>query len=144
LATLGNLFGADWPAFYRYTQHRSLGDGLDGAAEPHLRRQPATGQRARTQWFDTTAFVVPACICFGSSGRDILRGPGFIDLDFAILRDFHFAERFRAQFRAESFNLMNHPNFGILNSSVGSPQVGTITTTINPERQNQLALKFFF
>ena len=103
-----------------------------------------TGQRARTQWFDTTAFVVPACICFGSSGRDILRGPGFIDLDFAILRDFHLAERFRAQFRAESFNLMNHPNFGIPNSLVGSPQAGTITTTINPERQNQLALKFFF
>jgi hypothetical protein len=103
-----------------------------------------TDQRAITHWFDTTAFAVPACICFGNSGRDILRGPGFMDMDIAIMRDFHFAERFRIQFRAESFNLMNHPNFGIPNSSIGNPAVGTITSTINPERQNQLALKFFF
>jgi hypothetical protein len=103
-----------------------------------------TDQRTRTHWFDTTAFAVPTCICFGNSGRDIIRGPGFMDLDLAIIRDFHFAERFRVQFRAESFNMMNHPNFGIPNSSIGNPAVGTITTTINPERQNQLALKFFF
>ena len=67
-----------------------------------------------------------------------------MDLDLAIIRDFHFAERFRVQFRAESFNMMNHPNFGIPNSSIGNPAVGIITTTINPERQNQVALKFFF
>jgi hypothetical protein len=103
-----------------------------------------SGQRSVTHWFDTTAFAVPACTCFGDSGRDILRGPGFLDLDLAIIRDFHFKERFRVQFRAESFNLMNHPNFGLPNSSIGNPAVGTITSVINPERQNQLALKFFF
>ena len=37
-----------------------------------------SGARSRTHWFDTTAFVVPNCICFGNSGRDILRGPGFL------------------------------------------------------------------
>jgi len=103
-----------------------------------------TDQRERTHWFDTSAFVVPSCICFGNSGRGILRGPGFMNLDLSIMRDFHFAERFRVQFRAESFNLMNHPNFGIPNSSIGNPAVGTITSIINPERQNQLALKVFF
>jgi hypothetical protein len=103
-----------------------------------------TDQRTRTHWFDTSAFAAATCICFGNSGRGILRGPGFMNLDFSILRDFRFAERFRVQFRAESFNMMNHPNFGIPNSSIGNPAVGTITTTINPERQNQLALKFFF
>ena len=69
--------------------------------------------------------------------------PDPIQSDY-VIRDFRFAERFRIQFRAESFNLMNHPNFGIPNSSIGNPAVGIITTTINPERQNQLALKFFF
>jgi Carboxypeptidase regulatory-like domain/TonB dependent receptor-like, beta-barrel len=103
-----------------------------------------TDQRARTHWFDTTAFAVPACICFGNSGRDILRGPGFMNLDMSIMRDFRVAERFRIQFRAESFNIMNHPNFGIPNAAIGNPAVGTITNIINPERQNQLALKFFF
>ena len=103
-----------------------------------------TDQRTRTHWFDTTAFVAATCVCFGNSGRDILRGPGFMDLDLAVIRDFRFAERFRVQFRAESFNLMNHPNLGLPNSSIGNPAVGIITSTINPERQNQLALKLFF
>ncbi|MGH9667464.1 MAG: hypothetical protein ACRD9L_23830, partial [Bryobacteraceae bacterium] len=101
-------------------------------------------QRSRTQWFNTAAFIAPGCVCFGNSGRDILRGPGFMDLDLGIARDFLFAERFRLQFRAESFNLMNHPNFGLPNSAIGNPGVGIITTTINPERQNQLALKLYF
>src|SRR6266481_3280624 len=42
------------------------------------------------------------------------------------------------------FNLTNHPNFGLPNSAIGNPSVGIITTTINRERQNQLALKLYF
>ena len=103
-----------------------------------------TDQRTIKHWFNTSAFVVPACACYGNSGRDILRGPGFLDIDFSIIRDFHISDRYRIQFRAESFNLMNHPNFGIPNSSIGNPAVGTITAVVNPERQNQLALKLFF
>jgi hypothetical protein len=101
-------------------------------------------QRTPTHWFDTTAFVAPSCVCFGNSGRDILRGPGFTDLDFSVVRNFMIRELFRLQFRAESFNLMNHPNFGLPNYVIGNAAVGTITTTINPERQNQLALKLYF
>ena len=102
------------------------------------------GQRTVNHWFDTTAFVTQTCICFGNAGRDILRGPGFADLDLSLMRDFHIKERFRIQFRVESFNVANHPNLGIPNGAIGNPAVGTITSVINPERQNQLALKFFF
>jgi len=101
-------------------------------------------QRSVSHWFDTSAFVAPACVCFGNSGRDILRGAGFRDLDLGIMRDFNFAERFRLQFRVESFNLMNHPNLGLPNASIGNPAAGTIRATINPERQNQVALKLYF
>ncbi len=101
-------------------------------------------QQSRTHWFDTSAFVVPQCVCFGNGGRDILIGPGFTDLDLSLARDFLFGERFRMQFRAESFNLMNHPNLGLPNAVIGNPLVGTITTTVNPERQNQFALKLYF
>jgi hypothetical protein len=59
------------------------------------------GQRSVSHWFNTAAFAAPACICFGNSGRNILRGPGFQDLDFSIVRNFNFAERFRLQFRAD-------------------------------------------
>ena len=81
-------------------------------------------QQSRTHWFDTSAFTVPACVCFGNSGRDILIGPGFMDLDLGIIRDFPFRERFRLQFRAESFNLMNHPNLGLPNGVIGNPVRG--------------------
>ena len=103
-----------------------------------------SSKRVPTHWFDTTAFVAPACVCFGNSGRDILIGPGLIDLELGIIRDFNLSERFRLQFRAESFNLMNHPNFGLPNMVIGNPLVGTIKTVISPERQNQLALKLYF
>ena len=101
-------------------------------------------QRVPTHWFDTSAFTIPTCVCFGNSGRDILFGPGLIDLDLGVIRDFNFTERLRLQVRAESFNLMNHPNFGLPNMKIGDPQVGIITTVISPERQNQLALKLYF
>ena len=103
-----------------------------------------TDQRSRTHWFDTTAFAAAPCVCFGNSGRNILRGPGFQDVDLSLVRNFIFKERFRVQFRAESFNLLNHPNLGLPNASIGNAAVGQISTTINPERQNQLALKFYF
>jgi hypothetical protein len=61
-------------------------------------------QRTIQHWFNTAAFAVPTCICFGNSGRGVIRGPGFTDVDFSIVRSFHFGERFRLQFRAESFN----------------------------------------
>ena len=101
-------------------------------------------ERSVQHWFDTTAFVAPNCICYGNSGRMIIAAPGFQDLDLGVIRDFHFHERFRLQFRAESFNLMNHPNLGVPNTAIGNAKVGTITTTINPERQNQFALKLYF
>ena len=102
------------------------------------------GQRTPNDWFNTAAFAVPNCVCFGNAGRDILTGPGFVDTDLSIIRNFQINERFRVQFRAESFNLANHPNFGLPNAAIGNPAVGTITTVINPERQNQLALKLYF
>ncbi len=101
-------------------------------------------QRNPSRWFDIAAFAVPTCVCFGNSGRDILTAPGLLNLDLGVIRDFKFAERFRLQFRAESFNLMNHPNLGLPNMAIGNPLVGTIKTVISPERQNQLALKVYF
>ena len=102
------------------------------------------GQRTITHWFDTSAFAAPTCICFGNSGRSIVRAPGFADLDLGVSRDFHFTERIHLQFRVESFNLANHPNFGLPNRVVGNPLAGTINSTINPQRQNQFALKLYY
>jgi hypothetical protein len=120
--------------------------GTSTTARPNRIRNGAlpAGQRDLTHWFDLTAFSAPACACFGNSGRNILRAPGSINLDFGIAREFVVRERWRLQFRAESFNLLNHPNFGLPNMAIGNAQAGIIGSVTNPERQNQVALKLAF
>jgi hypothetical protein len=100
--------------------------------------------RGPLHWFDTTAFAAPLCFCFGNSGRNILRGPGMVNTDFALSRNFMWREHFRLQLRAEAFNLFNHPNFGLPGMVIGSPTAGIIGSVTNPERQVQLAMKVYF
>src|SRR6266567_3418020 len=67
------------------------------------------------QWFDRKAFpVVPlASYRFGSSGRNILDGPGTVSVNLKVSRQFTVAESTKLELRAESFNLPNHPNFNL-------------------------------
>lgn len=87
---------------------------------------------------------------FGNLGRNVLIGPGFEDLDVAFMKTTNITERFRIQFRADAFNLMNHPNFGQPGRVVGSSTFGEITNTRFPvgdsgsSRQLQVALRFLF
>jgi len=101
-------------------------------------------QRSINNWFNLAAFTVPTCTCFGNSGRGILRGPGLVNLDFSVVRNFAIKERFRLQFRLESFNLANHPNFGLPAYNLGAAGAGTISTVQGTQRENQLALKLYF
>ncbi len=55
--------------------------------------------------------IPPALGTFGTMGRNIFPDSGFKNLDFSVAKNWHFGERFRAQFRAEFFNIFNHPNF---------------------------------
>jgi len=120
--------------------------GTNTTARPNRIRDGAlpSDQRDPNHWFDTTAFVPTGCVCFGNSGRNILRAPGSVNIDLGIARDFTFHERFRLQFRGEAFNLFNHPNFGLPTMVIGNPQAGIIGTVVNPERQIQTAMKLYF
>jgi hypothetical protein len=62
-------------------------------------------------WFDTTAFARPTGVQFGNVGRNTMSGPGVVNLDLSLFRDFKLSERFNLQFRAESFNVSNTPHF---------------------------------
>src|ERR1700693_213573 len=64
--------------------------------------------RTPEHWVDATAFTLPAAGTFGNAGRDILIGPGLADLDLSMFKTTHLTERLNLQFRAESFNLLNH------------------------------------
>jgi hypothetical protein len=66
---------------------------------------------------------------FGSSGRNILIGPGFNQWDVSLSKAFQIREKARVQFRAEAYNISNHPSFTALNTTVhfdgaGNPSQG--------------------
>jgi hypothetical protein len=103
----------------------------------------SSDQRSIAHWFDATAFTVPAQYVYGNSGRNILIGPGQVNLDLNLSKNFQFRERYRIQFRAESFNLTNTPAFGLPNTNLQSAAVGQITSA-GAARVLQGALKFIF
>lgn len=103
----------------------------------------ASGQSI-SNWFDISAFAVPGSYTFGNSGRNILRGPGLTNVDLGLSRVVPIAERFHMEFRAEAFNLFNTPQFGLPNATLGTATAGTITSTVNSQRELQLALRFAF
>jgi len=115
-----------------------------------------------------SVLVPPAAGTFGNMGRNIFRDTGFRNVDLSISKSFKFGERLKAQFRAEMFNVFNHPNFanpwggastygpgGFSDPSTGSGSFGCGCATpdnaaVNPvlgsgsNRAIQLGLKFIF
>ncbi|MBI3682311.1 MAG: TonB-dependent receptor [Acidobacteria bacterium] len=99
-----------------------------------------------TQYFDKTAFALPAPFTFGSLGRTLpdARAPGLKNLDYSLFKNFSLREGLSLQFRAESFNLTNTPSFGEPNQNLSAVQFGQITGTSNAARQVQFGLKVLF
>jgi len=58
-------------------------------------------------WFDPYAFMPVTTARFGRTGRNLMRGPGLVNLDASVFRDFRLSEGWTMQFRAESFNVTN-------------------------------------
>jgi hypothetical protein len=102
------------------------------------------GEKNPSQWFNPAAFVVAPLGQFGNAGKGIIRGPGLVDLDFALLKNFRFGERYNLQVRGEVFNAANHPNFAGPNSYINTPSAGTIGSTTTTSRQIQLGMKLTF
>jgi hypothetical protein len=94
-------------------------------------------------WFDVSCFVSPAQFTYGNAGRNILRGPGMMNLDFGLYKNFTIAERHRIQFRSEFFNGLNHPNFGLPATTVNVTGAGRILSA-SPARIIQFGLKYGF
>jgi hypothetical protein len=95
-------------------------------------------------WFDPTAYVVPTAGYQGTVTRNVLRGPGTAEVDFSAIKNFAVYERLTAQFRAEAFNIINHPNFGNPSANISTGNVGTVTATSFDNRDLQFALKLLW
>jgi hypothetical protein len=134
-------------------------DGNNGNQRPDL--VPGVPIYAADQninnWFNPAAFATPAPGTWGNLGRNIARGPGYYEIDTALQKKFPIHERINLNFRAEAFNLFNHPIYadpsGNLGSNPLSPSAGfgRITSLLNngavgtgTPRRIQLALRLDF
>jgi hypothetical protein len=95
------------------------------------------------KWFSTEAFRVNAPRTYGTSGRNILRGPGRFNIDFSAAKSFAIREHVRLQYRLELFNALNHTSLNNPDISVTSASFGQIVSAGDP-RIIQMALRLGF
>ena len=116
-----------------------------GTQRPNLVGDPTlpADERSVSRWFNTSAFATAPQFTLGSSSRNPVRGPGYRNLDLAVMRRVPMRSDKALELRAEIFNVTNTPPFGAPNGVLGSAAFGSITTAGDP-RVFQLALKFMF
>jgi len=135
--------------------------GIAGANNQAADRPNSTGVSAKLpkdkrgvdQWFDTNQFLNPALFTFGNVGRLLpdVRGPGINNIDLSAIKDTRITERFKLQFRAESFNFSNRTNLLTPNTTFspgldGRNQSATFGRIVRSRdaRVVQLGLKLIF
>ncbi|PYX40492.1 MAG: hypothetical protein DMG83_26575, partial [Acidobacteria bacterium] len=115
-----------------------IGDPFGGVSHSFVKSATFTG----VQWINPTAFATPdtaTCApvtsggrCYGTLRRNQIHGPGYKDVDLGISKSFLITERFKAQFKAEMFNLFNNINLssGPGAFGLGPGGSGQVTDTI--------------
>jgi hypothetical protein len=89
--------------------------GSGPTQRPNLSGNPNQGPKTPEQWFNTSIFSLPAPYTFGNSPRNAVIGPGLQEFDLSLQKDIRLTELTNLHFRAEAYNLFNHPNFTIPN-----------------------------
>ncbi len=117
------------------------------ASRPDLVGDPNGGPRTVDEWLSRSAFrrlnIQTEAGQFGNAGRNIARGPSYTNVDMSLVRDFQISGEVRVQFRAEVFNVANHPNFGLPVADLNSVNFGRIFSAAAP-RLMQFGLKVIF
>jgi hypothetical protein len=125
-------------------------DGSPSSTRADLVGKPSVNPGNIAAYINRGAFVVPAQTAGvfnapGTSGRDILRGPGSSNLDLALFKNFSFTEQVKAQLRLQAYNLTNTPHFANPNSDLSQGNFGQITSTVPfTFRQVELGLRVTF
>lgn len=149
--TIGGVFQASTGV--PFTPLISYDQVGDRQSDTGLQKPNLTGTvnytKTADQWFDPTAFTLPAPGVFGNATRNSLRAPGLKVADLSVFKNFAI-KRTALQLRVEAFNVFNIVNLGIPDGTifnaggVRNPTAGLITRTSTPARQIQLAAKFIF
>lgn len=128
---------------------------LDPSAYRTFANPSSSSTSGGNYWFDPASFSIDRLLAannagvglsfspYGTFGRNALRGPGLVNLDFTISKHFYFTEKANIELRGDAFNMLNHPNFRNPDTIPTSPTFGQITNTADP-RILQLALHLAF
>jgi hypothetical protein len=112
------------------TGRSSLGFGAND--RPNVAGDPQLNAPAEARWFNTAAFTLPAFGSFGNAGRNILEGPGYQNVNLALLKQVSISPRLRLQLRIEAFNLLNRLNLDLPDNFFGSPTFGQVLSAESP------------
>ena len=109
-----------------------------------LQRSSGGTEQGAAQWLaNTDVLTAPAIGTFGNLSRNAVRGPGSWTADFSILKNFRFWEGKTLQYRAEAYNIFNHPNLGNPNLNMRNGDFNTIINR-NGNRTMQMGFRFLF
>jgi hypothetical protein len=106
---------------------------------------PQSANHGQHQWINASCFAAPAPGELGDASRVPVTGPDFVNSDFSAIKDFKIpSKEWGVNFRAEFFNLFNHPQLGMPVADINAPGFGAVNSTVNNPRLVQLALKLTF
>ncbi|PYV97999.1 MAG: hypothetical protein DMG86_17295 [Acidobacteria bacterium] len=123
------------------------GSGVNFGSSTNRPDQVCNGRLSNhtiARFFDTNCFQAPAAGELGNANRTPLYGPGFVNTDFSAIKHFRIRENTDLEFRAEFFNLFNHPQFYQPGQDLASSDFGQILRTVNNPRLIQFGLKLAF
>jgi hypothetical protein len=119
-------------------------------ARPDCLGNPYANQTTQN-FFNLNAFALPPTNAgrFGNCGVGILRGPGMIDVDAGLAKEFSFHEHYRLRFEVTFTNILNHTNFAPPALNISNPSAFGVLDAALPQglggnRTGQLALRFDF
>jgi len=106
---------------------------------------PYIAPHKQLQWINASCFVAPPAGMLGNASRVPMTGPDFVNSDFSVIKQIALPrEGMGLNFRAEFFNLFNHPQFGSPINDINASGFGAVNSTVNNPRLIQLALKLNF
>ena len=108
--------------------------GFGNNDRPNVTGDPTLDSPTAEQWFNTAAFSLPAFGTFGNAGRNILTGPGYRNVNLAVVKYIPVGRTLRLQLRAEAFNLLNRIDLDLPDAYFGSPTFGQVLSAGSPRR----------
>jgi hypothetical protein len=125
----------------------ALTPGMSTSANGEATRPDALGHESKvgkvSQWFNTSNYTQPLYGFYGTASNGSIRGPAEFTGNTALYKTFPVGEKVNLQFRAEAFNIANHPSYAAVSTNYGAGNFGAVTSALDP-RILEFALRASF